>query len=103
MSLRRYYHHQLRHHRRFHVAVLLTIVAVAFVVVPAVLGVLQAVGQYDPRDYEPKDLDRGAWLAGRPVPGPPALGWNDLLKLALLILAGVAWLAVSPPGRARRR
>ena len=36
MSLRRYYHHHVKHHQRFHVAVLLTIVAVAWVAVPAV-------------------------------------------------------------------
>jgi hypothetical protein len=103
VSLLRRYHHRLRHHQRFHVAVLLTIVAVSYVAVPAVLGVVEALGSYDPAGYDPKDLDRGAWLARRGVTTVGALAWDDLVKFLLFILAGLAWLAVRPSGAAPRR
>jgi hypothetical protein len=107
LQLRRYYHHQLRHHQRFHVAVLLTIVVVAYVVVPAVASFFESVGGYRPTDYEPKDAERQSWLVKQDRLGLGALGWDDLVKIVLLLLAGVAWLAVAPidarpPRRSRR-
>jgi hypothetical protein len=103
VSLLRRYHHRLRHHQRFHVAVLLTIVAVSYVAVPAVLRVVEAVGSYDPGGYDPKDFARGAWLARRGAATVGALAWDDLVKFGLFVLAGLAWLAVGPAGASPRR
>ncbi len=107
MSLRRYYHHHVKHHQRFHVAVLLTIVAVAWVAVPAVARFVDSVGSYDPKGYEPKDTERATWLEHRDGLLLDTLSWADLLKIALFIFAAIAWLAVAPavhrPGRVPRR
>lgn len=107
MSLRRYYHHHVKHHQRFHVAVLLTIVAVAWIAVPAVARFVDTVGNYDPNAYEPKDTERAAWLGMRDGLSLENLSWANLLKIVLFIFAGIAWLAVAPavhrPGRAPRR
>jgi hypothetical protein len=107
VGLRRYYQHQLRHHQRFHVAVLLTIIVVAYVVVPAVTAFFESVGGYRPTDYEPKDVERQSWLVKRDRSALGALGWDELVKIVLLLLAGVAWFAVAPvdsrpPRRSRR-
>ena len=107
MSLRRYYHRQVKHHQRFHVAVFLTILAVAWVAVPAVTSFVETVGRYVPRVYEPKDTERGLWLEQRGTPFIQSLTWENILKVALFIFAALAWLAVAPsiqrPGRPTRR
>jgi hypothetical protein len=98
--LGRYYRHHVRSHGRFHLAVVLTIVAVSYVVVPAIVAFLGTASTYNPGGYEPKDFERGAWLARlKPVTG---FAWDDVLKIGLFVLAGVAWLAVGPPGSPRR-
>jgi hypothetical protein len=106
MILRRYYHRHVRHHQRFHIAVFLTIIAVAWIVVPPVTRFFETVGSYDPKVYEPKDAERGMWLANRPL-SLEGISWDTLLKVALFIFAGLAWLAVAPgmqrPGRSSRR
>src|SRR5438876_1196398 len=48
MSLRRYYHRHFGHHERFHVAVILTIVIVAYVVVPVAVRYIDALQGYSP-------------------------------------------------------
>ena len=106
MGLRRFYHHHVKHHQRFNVAVILTIVTVAWVAVPPVSSVFQTIGVYDPRGYEPKDAERGEWLARRDALRLPAVSWENLAKIALIIFVGLAWLAVTPrtrPGRSSRR
>jgi hypothetical protein len=106
MSLRRFYHHHVKHHQRFNVAVFLTIVAVAWVAVPPVSDVFNTIGLYDPRAYEPKDAERAEWLARRDVLALPQVSWENLGKVALIIFVGLAWLAVTPrarPGRSSRR
>lgn len=101
--LRRYYHHQFRHHQRFHVAVVLTIVAVSYAIVPAVVRFVESLATYNPIRYEPKDVERGAWLERKIPLGLADIAWDDLLKIALFILAGLAWLAVAPPAGSERR
>src|SRR5437773_6353628 len=62
MSLRRYYHRHFGHHERFHLAVIFTIVVVAYVVVPIAVRYIEALQGYSPHFYEPKDLERQEWL-----------------------------------------
>src|SRR5437762_780087 len=73
-SLRRYYHRRFGHHERFHLAVILTIVVVAYVAVPRVVRYVDALQGYaPPAHYEPKDRARRRRLAhrrGRARPPP---------------------------------
>ena len=98
MSLRRAYHRHVRHHHRFNIAVVLTMIAVAWIIVPAVARFVDTMGTYDPRVYEPKDVQRGEWIANHPSIPLEGPRWKTALKLALLVFAAVAWLAVSSPG-----
>jgi hypothetical protein len=85
------------------VAVVLTIVAVSYVAVPPVARVVESLGGYNPSAYEPKDSARAEWLSRR---GPLALAdlsTGDLVKIALLVLVGLAWLAAVPARPAGRR
>jgi hypothetical protein len=102
MSLRRTYR-RARRQARFTIAVLLTIVAVAYVAVPPVARLVESVGGYDPRHYEPKDLERAAWL--QQADGATLfsrLPWDTLISVALFLLVAVVWLTLLPPGPARR-
>jgi hypothetical protein len=102
MSLRRTYR-RARRQARFTVAVLLTIVAVAYVGVPRVARLVESVGGYNPGHYEPKDLERGAWL--QHADGATLFSrvpWDTLVSVALFLLVAVVWLTLIPPGPARR-
>ena len=113
MSLRRFYHRHVRHHHRFNVAVVLTMIAVAWIVVPAVARFVDTLGRYDPAVYEPKDIQRSQWIASNPSLLLETLTLETALKLALFVFAALAWFAVSSstpgagsrpgPGRAPRR
>ena len=103
MSLRRTLR-QARRQARFNLAVLLTIVVVAYVAVPQVARVLEAVGGYNPGHFEPKDTERGAWLQR---PGDPdavlaRIPWETLFQIALFVVVAVVWLTLFP-SRAPRR
>jgi hypothetical protein len=103
MSLRRAYR-RLWRKRRFNVAVLLTIVVVAYVAVPQVARVIDAVGGYDPGVFEPKDHERGAWLQ-RPDDPDTVLArvpWEILFHIALFLLVAVVWLTLVPTRAPRR-
>jgi hypothetical protein len=102
MSLRRAYWNA-RRKARFNFAVLLTIVAVAYVGVPHVVRLVETVSGYNPGRYEPKDLERGAWLQN--ADGATLLArlpWDTLVSIALFVLVAVVWLTLIPPGPARR-
>jgi hypothetical protein len=103
MSLRRAYRRLWRKHR-FNFAVLLTIVVVAYVAVPQVARVIDAVGGYNPGVFEPKDQERGAWLQ-RPDDPDAVLAripWETLLHIALFLLVAVVWLTIVPTRAPRR-
>jgi len=103
MSLRRAYR-RLWRKRRFHFAVLLTIIVVAYVAVPQVARVIDAVGGYDPGVFEPKDHERGAWLQ-RPDDPDAVLSripWEMLFHIALFLLVAVVWLTIVPTRAPRR-
>ncbi len=68
MSLRRSLRWRFRHYDRFHLAVFLTIVVVAYVAVPQVVRFVDAVRGYDPAFYEPKDFERQAWIKRQVAP-----------------------------------
>ncbi|MBI1736106.1 MAG: hypothetical protein HYR51_13100 [Candidatus Rokubacteria bacterium] len=106
MSLRRYYHRHVRHHHRFNIAVLLTIIAVAWIAVPAVARFVETMSSYDPAVYEPKDGERGEWMAKHAPLSLDTLTWQTLLKVVLFVFAALAWFTVSssatrPGGSAR--
>lgn len=102
-ALRRYYHEQVRHHHRFYIAVVLTIVAVSGLVVPIVADVVDSFAHYNPRYYEPRDPERAEWLMRRGGGDQTTLPLEDLVKILLFVLAGVAWLAVGPRDAGGRR
>ena len=104
MSLRRYYHRHFGHHERFHVAVILTIVIVAYVVVPVAVRYIDALQGYSPAAYEPKDRERQELLSQRGVPeGLAGLSWEIVVNSLLVILVAVVWLTFVPARGARRR
>jgi hypothetical protein len=104
MSLRRYYHRHFGHHERFHVAVILTIIVVAYVVVPVAVRYIEALQGYAPSSYEPKDVARQEWLRQKGVPEDLAgLSWDVVVNAVLLILVAVVWLTLVPTRASRRR
>ncbi len=103
MSLRRYYHRHFGYHERFHFAVILTIVVVAYVVVPVVVRYIDALQGYAPRHYEPKDSARQEWLRRQGVPEALTdLSWDVVVDVLLFILVAIVWLTLVPT-RARPR
>jgi len=103
MSLRRTYW-RARRKARFNFAVLLTIVVVAYVAVPQVARLIESVGGYNPGHFEPKDLERGAWLQ-RPDDPDAVLAripWGTLFHIALFLLVAVVWLTLVPTRTPRR-
>lgn len=97
VSLRRVYHRHVKRHHRFNVAVILTIVAVSWIVVPPVVRIIDSAADYAPTDYDPRDVQRGERL----VRGPMSLDdfvltWEDAAKLLLFLIVALAWLAVAP-------
>lgn len=101
MSIRRSYHRHVKHHHRFNIAVILTIIAVSWLVVPLVVRIIDSAASYGPTDYDPRDVQRGERLVRR---GPIALDdfaltWEDAAKLLLFLVVALAWLAVAPGTR----
>jgi hypothetical protein len=102
MSLHRTYR-RARRQARFTLAVLLTIVVVAYVGVPHVARVIDSVGGYNPVHYEPKDLERQAWVErGADTPLLSRLPWETVVHIALFLLVAVVWLTLVPARRGRR-
>jgi hypothetical protein len=102
MSLQRAYR-RARRQARFNVAVLLTIIVVAYVAVPHVARVVDSVGGYAPGHYEPKDLEREAWIQ-RAAGGTllARVPWDTVVHVALFLLVAVVWLTLVPSRRGRR-
>src|SRR5439155_24999441 len=67
-SLRRSLRRRLRRYDRFHLALVLTILVVAYVAVPRVVRFVDSVRGYDPAYYEPKDFERVAWIKRQVAP-----------------------------------
>ena len=103
MSLSRSLRRHLRRYDRFHVAVFLTIVVVAYVAVPQVVRFMDAARGYDPAYYEPKDFERQAWIKRQVAPTVlPGFSWEIVIDIVLFLLVAVVWLTFIParsPGR----
>jgi hypothetical protein len=100
--VRHHRHRRFGPHARFNLAVLLTIVVVAYVVVPAVLRFASAMGGWDPQYYEPKDFSRTDWLADRRGQiRLPDFSWDAVVNVLLFLLVGAVWLFATPWGRRR--
>lgn len=100
--LRRPYRRRFGRHARFNVAVVLTVLLVAWVAVPSVARFVNAWAGYAPVRYEPKDFERQTWLERLPADSLLAhLEWDDVVGIALFVLVAAVWLTLMP-GRASR-
>ena len=103
MSLRRYYYRHFGHNERFHLAVIFTILVVAWVAVPLVVRFIDAVRGYDPTFYEPKDFERQDWIKRQVAPAAlPGISWEVVIDVALFLLVAVVWLTFVPARSPRR-
>jgi hypothetical protein len=102
-SLARRFRRSLRRHVRFNIAVILTILVVAWVAVPNVARFVNAWGGYAPTDYEPKDFERQTWLERHTGPTLLArLAWSDFIGIGLFIVVAVVWLTLVRDRTTRR-
>ena len=106
MSLRRRYRPARRGLRlqRFHVAMLLTVVALAYAGVPHVARVMDGMSAYTSGHYEPKDTEREAWVQRGEDPGGflSSIPWGTVTQIMLFLLVAVVWLTVVPTRASRR-
>ena len=104
MSLRRRYRRARRRARlqRFHVAVLLTIVVLAYAGVPHVARIVDTIGGYSPGHYEPKDAEREAWIQKTDDAFLSNIPWETVIHVLLFLLVAVVWLTVVPTRTTRR-
>ena len=92
------------HRTRFQFAVVLTIVAVAYVAVPPVVGFVESMAGYSPRDYEPKDFARGEWLRQQESGGLiDRVSWQTASSILVFVIVAVVWLTLVPYRSPRRR
>jgi hypothetical protein len=81
-----------------------TLLVVAYAVVPLVARFMSAVGGYNPATYEPKDAARQAWIDQKDtVLGLPHVPVDLAINVLLFLLVAIVWLALVPPGASRRR
>ena len=97
LSVRRRYHRLVGRQPRFLIATIFTIVVVAFVVVPWVASLLDALGTYGPGGYEPKDFKRGEFP--RRLTGPASWTTDHLLNVGLVVFLVVVWFFSVSGGR----
>ena len=92
------------HRQRFHLAVLLTIVVVAYAGVPHVARVVDSMAGYNPGTYEPKDTEREALVQRADDSGevPSRIPWQTVVSILLFVLVAVVWLTIVPTREARR-
>ena len=84
---------------RFHVAVLLTIVVVTYLLVPWIVHLIDASRGYNPFYYEPKDFTRQDFIARHGVPAPSLSPWETVVNVVLVFAVVVVWLTVLPRRR----
>jgi hypothetical protein len=83
------------------IAVAVTILVVAYVVVPFVADLVAGLGSYNPSGYEPRDFAR----MERQRAMPDAMLWTPeaVIKAALFVLLAVVWFVAATGGRPRGR
>src|SRR5207247_10134361 len=92
ISPRRYYHRRFGYSERFHIAMIFTILVVAYVLVPPVVRFVEAISGYNPAYYEPKDFERQDWLARQVVPAVlPGVSRALAIVALLSLLFAAAW------------
>ncbi len=89
----------LRESGRFYAALVLTVIVVAYIAVPWIVRLVEAIGGYSPVYYEPRDVERATYLKRTPGEGEGFLGWDVALKAFLLLLVGLVWLVAVPTPR----
>lgn len=82
---------------RFYLYMVFTIAVVAYIVVPWMAQLFDAITGYNPLDYEPKDFARADRLERSQLENNffaqfYPTWWQTALKLALLFLVGFLWL-----------
>jgi hypothetical protein len=105
MSIRRRYRRVRRRARfqRFHFAVLLTIVVLAYAAVPPMAGLVSSMsGGAVPGHYEPKDSEREAWVTKSGDLFLSQVPWGTVINVLLFLLVAVVWLTVVPTRATRR-
>jgi hypothetical protein len=84
--------------RRFHFAWLLTIVVLAYLLVPWIVELIEAGRGYSPFYYEPKDFSRQEFIARHGLTLTPP-SWRTVLDGALVIAVVLVWLTLLPRRR----
>jgi len=106
LGLRRALRRRFGHRARFQFAVVLTIMAVAYVAVPPVVRFVETMTGYSPRYYEPKDFDRGEWLRQQEPGGDAVLDSFSSQTVSsglIFLIVAVVWLTLVPYRSPRRR
>jgi hypothetical protein len=83
--------------QRFHIAVLLTIVVLAYAGVPHVARVVDSLAGYSPSHYEPKDAERETWVQKSEESLLATIPWTTVVNVLLFLLVAIVWLTVVPP------
>jgi hypothetical protein len=83
----------------------ITIVVVAYAVVPEVADFMRGADTYNPGGYDPRDFARRTWLAERAQAGVPTgeSPWRSAVNIALFLVVVAAWFAVIVQRRSRGR
>jgi hypothetical protein len=99
VGLRRAYHKRFGRHGHFHLACLLTIVVVTYLLVPWIVNLIDASRGYSPFYYEPKDLSRQDFLIRHGVAASTASPWQLAVNVVLVFAVVVVWLTLLPRRR----
>jgi hypothetical protein len=83
------------HHGRVYLAGLFTIVVLTYLVVPWIVGLIDAGRDYSPFYYEPKDANRVDYLL-RQRPESAASPWRIGVNVTLVFAVVLVWLTVLP-------
>lgn len=75
--------------RRFTIAVTVTVLVVAYLVVPWVAAVIDGLGTYSPSGYEPRDFSRVE--RSKSVTDPASWTSDTAINAGLFLLLAVVW------------